>query len=50
MTLNDDRALRPTRPVSGTARCLTCGAELEDAAERFCGGDRCLQVLARYPE
>jgi hypothetical protein len=30
------------------ARCETCGAELQDAGERFCGGDRCLQVFIRY--
>jgi hypothetical protein len=27
------------------ARCETCGAVLLDPTERFCGGDRCLQVL-----
>ncbi len=27
------------------ARCETCGAELEDASQRFCGGDRCRGVF-----
>jgi len=27
------------------ARCETCGAPLENPADRFCGGDRCLRVL-----
>jgi hypothetical protein len=31
------------------ARCQGCGAELQDAAQRFCGGDRCLLVLMRCP-
>jgi hypothetical protein len=38
-------AVRPTRNVDGASRCPTCGAELQDAAERFCGGDRCLRVF-----
>lgn len=32
------------------ARCQTCGAALLDPTERFCGGDRCLQVLVRSAE
>jgi hypothetical protein len=27
------------------ARCQMCGAELEDASQRFCGGDRCARVF-----
>jgi len=34
----------------GIARCQGCGAELQFATQRFCGGDRCLQVLVRSPE
>jgi len=33
------------RPVM--AACQMCGAALLDPRQRFCGGDRCLQVLAR---
>jgi hypothetical protein len=29
------------------ARCATCGTALEDAAQEFCGGDRCLRVFMR---
>jgi hypothetical protein len=29
------------------AACQMCGAALLDPRQRFCGGDRCLQVLAR---
>src|SRR5207237_5872575 len=29
----------------GAARCAICSAELSDAAERFCGGDRCVRVF-----
>jgi hypothetical protein len=32
------------------ARCQGCGVELQDPTQRFCGGDRCLQVLMRWPE
>jgi len=32
------------------ARCETCGAVLLDPTERFCGGDRCLQVLVPREE
>jgi hypothetical protein len=32
------------------ARCGTCGAELDDAAERFCAGDRCRRVFMNQPE
>ena len=28
--------------MNATVVCQTCGAELQDAAQRFCGGDRCL--------
>jgi hypothetical protein len=27
------------------ARCETCGVELQDASQRFCGGDRCYRVF-----
>src|SRR5881275_2722085 len=35
------------RPLTslGAARCAICSAELSDAAERFCGGDRCVRVF-----
>jgi hypothetical protein len=26
-------------------RCQMCGAELEDASQRFCGGDRCARIF-----
>lgn len=29
-------------------RCATCGARLEDPAQRLCGGDRCLRVWLRH--
>jgi hypothetical protein len=29
-------------------KCETCGAELEDGAQRFCGGDRCGRVFMRH--
>jgi hypothetical protein len=29
------------------ARCVTCGAELAEDSERFCGGDRCRRVLMK---
>lgn len=28
-------------------RCATCGTRLEDAAQEFCGGDRCRRVFMR---
>ena len=31
------------------ARCETCGAELQDASQRFCGGDRCHRVFMKLP-
>jgi hypothetical protein len=31
------------------ARCETCGAELQDASQRFCGGDRCDRVFMNHP-
>lgn len=34
-----DRALR-----TAMAKCMTCGAALEDVSQRFCGGDRCDRV------
>ena len=37
-----DRAL-----WAAMAKCLTCGASLEDASQRFCGGDRCDRVWMR---
>jgi hypothetical protein len=30
-------------------RCETCGAELDDARRRFCGGDRCAGVFMNGP-
>ena len=29
------------------ARCETCGTELQDASQRFCGGDRCGAVFMK---
>src|SRR5438034_10626877 len=29
------------------ARCETCGTELQDASQRFCGGDRCRAVFMK---
>src|SRR5437899_2426906 len=29
------------------ARCETCGTELQDASQRFCGGDRCSAVFMK---
>jgi hypothetical protein len=29
------------------ARCVTCGAELPEGSDRFCGGDRCRRVLMK---
>ena len=29
------------------AKCQTCGEELPDVSERFCGGDRCQRVFMR---
>jgi cytochrome c2 len=31
------------------ARCQACGAELDDATQRWCGGDRCLEVFMGRP-
>jgi hypothetical protein len=31
------------------ARCETCGTQLEDASQRFCGGDRCRAVFMKQP-
>ena len=28
-------------------RCQTCGAELDDPRQRFCGGDRCSGVFMK---
>jgi hypothetical protein len=33
-----------------TATCRTCGVELHDTTQRFCGGDRCLHVWMRRAE
>jgi len=33
--------------MNAMARCQTCGAELADAAQRFCGGETCDRVLQR---
>jgi hypothetical protein len=30
------------------ARCETCGAELQDFSQRFCGGDRCGRVFMKH--
>jgi hypothetical protein len=32
------------------ARCATCGAELTEGSDRFCGGDRCRRVLMKAPD
>jgi len=29
------------------AACQVCGVDLPDAAQRFCGGDRCQRVFMR---
>jgi hypothetical protein len=29
------------------AKCQTCGADLPDASQRFCGDDRCQRVFMR---
>jgi hypothetical protein len=34
--------------MKATARCHTCGAELQDATQRFCGGDRCIHVFMKH--
>jgi len=41
------KAVIGCRPLTslGAARCAICSAELSDAAERFCGGDRCVRVF-----
>jgi hypothetical protein len=40
----------PIRTVAPmVATCRTCGAELHDPGQRFCGGDRCLHVFMRHP-
>lgn len=31
-------------PWTAMAKCAMCGAVLEDASQRFCGGDRCARV------
>jgi hypothetical protein len=31
--------------MTATTRCESCGAELFDAKQRFCGGDRCARVF-----
>jgi hypothetical protein len=35
------------RALWAMARCMTCGAPLEDVSQRFCGGDRCDRVWMR---
>jgi hypothetical protein len=30
-------------------KCETCGAELQDMSQRFCGGDRCASVFMQLP-
>src|SRR5437879_8003696 len=32
------------------ARCETCGAELRDASQRFCGGEKCHRVFMKHPK
>jgi len=29
------------------ARCMVCGATLQDASQRLCGGDTCQRVLMK---
>jgi hypothetical protein len=31
-------------------KCETCGAELQDGSQRFCGGDRCGRVFMKHPQ
>jgi hypothetical protein len=35
--------------MAAMARCETCGAELQDASQRLCGGDRCRGVFMKHP-
>jgi hypothetical protein len=30
------------------ARCQTCGMEVDDPSQRFCGGDRCANVFMKH--
>ena len=30
-------------------RCKTCGAQVEDPGDQFCGGDRCATVFLNTP-
>lgn len=34
------------RVMNMDPRCQTCGAELHDPYQRWCGGDRCARVFA----
>ena len=38
---------RLTTATADMGRCETCGASLDDASLRFCGGDRCEKVLVK---
>jgi hypothetical protein len=31
-------------------KCETCGGELPDGSQRFCGGDRCGRVFMKRPQ
>jgi hypothetical protein len=41
--------MTPQLALTATARCEACGAELFDAKQRFCGGDRCARVFTARP-
>ena len=35
------------KPIRLMKRCETCGTELDDPRQRFCGGDRCSGVFMK---
>ncbi len=37
-------------PVRGGTVCEICGAELPDASQRLCGGDRCHRVFMKHAD
>lgn len=41
--------MAPQLGVAATARCESCGAELFDPSQRFCGGDRCSRAFMPLP-
>ncbi len=42
--------MAPQLGLTATARCESCGTELFDPRQRFCGGDRCTRVFAASPD